>query len=94
MYGEIYYHDYCIIDTQQPARVSILKKGYTGDATEVDAGVVPFEKGLLDSDSDLIGGLYPTMATVTLIGDETFGMEALETSSDSEFQVIHYIDDA
>lgn len=92
MYGEIYYHDYCILDTQRPARVSIRKKNYIGVATSVKAGPEPFTKSILDSDSDLVGGIYPTMATVTLIGFEDFGMASFRTASDSEYQVVHLID--
>lgn len=92
MYGEIYFHAYCINHTGQPARVSIRKKGYSGSATYVDAGPVPFVKSLLNNEENLLGGIYPTKASVQLIGNEEFGMNDLFTASDTEFQVVHEID--
>lgn len=93
MYGEIYYHTYCIEDTLEQARLSILKRDYTGQPTLVQAGPVPFRKGLLNDSEDSIGGVYPTMAKIQLFGDKNFGMEDLFTADDAEFMVEHYIED-
>lgn len=94
MYGEKYFHDYCIDDVGLPAKVSILQKGYTGEPIFVDAGEIPFTKSLLNNEDDVVGGIYPTMANIQLLGDETFGMEDLFTANDSDFKIIHYIDGA
>lgn len=91
MYGEIYYHTYKIKDTGQAARVSILKRDYTGTASFVQAGPVPFTKTLLNDEDNLIGGIFPTKAAVQLVGDSEFGMEDLYTANDTEYRVIHYV---
>lgn len=92
MYGEIYFHDYCIDDIGTPAKLSILKKDFVGEPMFIEAGEIPFSKEIINNEDDLIGGIYPTMATIRLIGDENFGMDDIFTSSDNEFKVIHYID--
>lgn len=91
MYEEIYYHTYCENKTGREARLSIRKRGFAGTATYVDAGPVPFTKALADSDYNLVGGIYPTMARIQLIGNETFGMDDLATADDSEFLIEHYL---
>jgi len=92
MYGEIYFHEYCINNSDTPARVSIRKYNYTGSAIYVDAGPVPFVKAILNNEEDKIGGIYPTSCTVQLIGDEDFGMDDIFTASDADFQIVHLID--
>lgn len=91
MYSEIYYHDYCIESDGSPARLSILKRDYTGPSIYVDAGPVPFIKALSDSSDDTLGGIYPTMGKIQLLGDENFGMDDLYTADDAEFRVVHTI---
>lgn len=92
MYGEKYFHTYCINDLGLEARLSIRKKGFTGSAVEVKAGPVPFTKSLLNSEDNILGGIYPTMASIQLVGDSEFGMSDLLTANDSDFQVVHVID--
>lgn len=91
MYGEIYFHNYCINEVGDTARLSIRKKDYLGPATFVDAGPIPFEKSLLNNEENLLGEIYPTHASLQLIGDENFGMDDIFTANDSEFQIIHLI---
>lgn len=93
MYGEIFFHSYCIDNTGKSARVSIRKKDYIGSATYVDAGPIPFTKQIVNNEDDKIGGIYPTACLVQLIGDENFGMDDIYTASDVEFQIVHLIDD-
>lgn len=92
MYGEIYYHEYCIEGTEQEARLSILERDYVQASTEVGAGPVPFRKTLLNEDGDLVGGVYPTKASIQLLGDENFGMDDLFSADATQFQVIHFIE--
>src|SRR5690606_25414183 len=92
MYGEIYFHNYCIDRTGEHAVLSIRKRNYTGPSTEVDAGVIPFRKTLLNNSEDRIGGVYPTSATIHLIGSPTFGIDDLHTVDDTEYQVVHLIE--
>lgn len=91
MYGEIYFHDYCINEIGDSARLSIRKKDYLGSATFVDAGPIPFTKSILNNEEDLLGGIYPTMASIQLIGDANFGMDDIFTANDSDFQIVHLI---
>ncbi|MCY4779487.1 hypothetical protein ORI89_07485, partial [Sphingobacterium sp. UT-1RO-CII-1] len=91
MYREIYFHDYCINDTGDNARLSIRKKNYGGASTSVDAGPIPFKKSILNSEENLIGGIYPTMGEIQLIGTNTFGMDDLITANDSDYQVVHLV---
>ncbi|VXC99301.1 hypothetical protein [Sphingobacterium multivorum] len=93
MYREIYFHSYSIDNTDKSARVSIRKKDYSGSATYVDAGPIPFTRQIVNNEDDKLGGIYPTSCIVQLIGDETFGMEDIYTASDVEYQIVHLIDD-
>lgn len=92
MYGEIYYHDYCEPKTDKDCTVSILKKDYAGPSFSYEAGVVPFIKGLVAEDSDLVGGVYPTMAKLRMVADANLNLESLYSDDDSTFVVQHIID--
>lgn len=93
MYQEIYYHTYCEEGTGANCRLSILKKDYVGEAMPVEAGPLPFTKAKVSSDYELIGGIYPTMAKIQLLGTDTFGMDDLYTADDSLYKVVHYVEE-
>ena len=93
MYQEIYYHTYCEEKAGANCRLSILKRDFVGESTPVEAGPMPFTKSKVASDYELIGGIYPTMAQIQLLGTDTFGMDDLYTADDSLFKVEHYVDE-
>ncbi|MFD2597529.1 hypothetical protein ACFSQ3_01090, partial [Sphingobacterium corticis] len=93
MYREIYFHQYCINNVGDVARLSIRKRDYRGSARRVEAGPIPFTKSIVDSADDAVGGIYPTSATLQLISGANFTVADIYTADDSEFQIVHTINE-
>ena len=90
-YGEIYYHTYCT-PQGMTCRVSLQERDYSGVATEVDAATTPFIKTLENSDMLKKGGVFPSTATVTFVGTDTFNLETLYTADESKYRIVHTVD--
>lgn len=87
-YGEKYYVTYC--DPQRNEyRLSIMQRDYSGPATKVVAGPVPFALHTENSNELKIGGIAPTRGVVTLVSSKTFSMEELYTTDELKYKVVH-----
>lgn len=87
-YGEKYYVTYC--DPQRVEyRLSIMEIDYSGSATAVKAGPIPFSPYIENSSELKVGGISPTTGIVTLVSSKTFNLEELYTTDETKYKVVH-----
>lgn len=91
-YGEKFYLPYCDRYGKQ-CRLSISQDGYVGASTEIEGSPIPIAINREGTNEIKQGGIFPTSATITLVGfQDGFNLEEIYTANEREYLITSTID--